>query len=160
MVAACALLLAQHFGVVDFLDLEARTAGRVPQVRDAAVGADVFRRSGEQQQERAPGVGVRPGVDGQRANHVAIQDLGELGDGRIGLGPPARRRARSASARTWSVNGPLSVRREGGLRQPAERRADGRVTAGVQRHRARRRFARRARTRRTGPRPRAQASAV
>jgi hypothetical protein len=135
------LLLAQHFGVVDFHDLEARPAGRVPQLRDAAVGADFFGRAGQQQQQRAPGLGVRGSVHGERANHVAVQDLGQFGDRGIGAG---RQRAveQERVGADLQREGAARGQARGGLRQPGERRGDGRVTAGVQRHRARRRFAR------------------
>ena len=75
-----ALLLAQHFGVVDLLDFDARTAGGRPQMLDAAVAAHFFGRAREQQQQRAPRLGVGSRVQREAADQMAVQEVGELGD--------------------------------------------------------------------------------
>ena len=87
------LLLAQDLRVVDFDDIEARAAGRGPEVRDAAVAAHFLRRAREEQEQRAPRIGIGGSIDGQRADHVPVEDLGELADGRVGTLRQRRRRA-------------------------------------------------------------------
>ena len=74
-----ALLLAQDLRVIDLPDLEAGPAGGGPEPGDAAVGADVFGRARQQQQERAPRLRVGAGIQRQRSDDVAVEKRGEFG---------------------------------------------------------------------------------
>ena len=150
------LLLAQHLGVVDLLDLDARAAGRRPEVPDAAVGADVLGRTREQQQQRAPRLGVGARIQRQAADELAVQQLGQLGDRGIRLGLARRRRRAACRPSPGGDTGPLSVSVAVTCDEACRawcRSPDGR------RDRARRRApppCRRARTRRAARRRRAQ----
>ena len=104
--------LAQHLGVVDLAQLHVAAGHRRPHAGDAAVGAHRFRRSAEQQQERAPGVDVAAGMDRHLADEVAVQQRRELGERRIRSRRRAaveqsriRQEARSATSRTRQVPG-------------------------------------------------------
>ena len=80
------LLLAQDFGVVDLLDLEARPAGGGPQLRDSAIRPHFFRGPRQEQQQSAPGRRVRARIERHGADEVSMQQGRELGDCRVGLG--------------------------------------------------------------------------
>ena len=93
IVAASALLLAQHFGVVDLLDLEARTAGRGPERarcrrRRALPRARASSRSRSVRHDSASA----PALNVRRADEVPVQELGELDDRRVRARPSRRRR--------------------------------------------------------------------
>ena len=128
--------LAQHFGVVDFLDLELPAAGRRPELVDAALGQQIFDRPRQQEQQRAPVVGAGGGAHSQRPDEAPVQQIGELDDGRI---RPRREHGRRSPE--WSdgrrAASPSSPR---GARTAETRRvsepSDRRVGAGVERHRA------------------------
>ena len=70
---------AQHLRVVDLAQLDVAAGHRRPDAGDAAVGADRFRRSPEQQQERPPRLDVAAGMDRQLADQMAVEQRRELG---------------------------------------------------------------------------------
>ena len=129
------LLLAKHFGVVDFLDFDARTAGRRPQVLDAAVGAHVLGRTGEEQQQRAPRFGVDPGIQRQAADELTVQQLGELGDGRIRPAGHGAADEQRVGHHLEAIRAAVGEHRRD-LRQASERGANRRVRGRVERNRA------------------------
>ena len=134
------LLLAQDLGIVDLADLEARPAGRGPELGHAAVGADFFRAARQQQQERAPRFGGGAGVDRQPADEVTVQQGRELGHGRIRLGHPRAFDQESVGQHLDLVGacvGQLAVR----LLEPRQRNPDRGMSAGIERYRSRRRLA-------------------
>ena len=104
-----ALLLAEHLGVVDFLDLDARSARCRPEVGDAAVSPDVLRRPREQREERPPRGGVGAAVEGQGSDRITSQQLRELDDGRGPAWPVRGSPTCSVPGRTPSVKGPSVV---------------------------------------------------
>ena len=65
--------LTQDFGVVDLLNLDVAYAGQGPQPGDPALEPDVLRRARQQEQERAPAVGIQTRMNGERANNVIVQ---------------------------------------------------------------------------------------
>ena len=88
--------LAQHFRVVDLAQLDVPPGHRRPQPRDAALGADVFRRPSKQEQELAPRLDIAAGIDAQLANQVVVQQRRELGNRGVRT---QRRPCRPAAAR-------------------------------------------------------------
>ncbi len=131
-----ALLLAQHLGVVDFDDLEARSACRRPQMGDAAVGADLLRRAGEEEQERSPRGRIGTGIHGQRANEVAVEHFGEFADRRIGPGGKGAVEQYGHAA-DLETEGARFPELGGRLGEAAQRHLDRRMRAGVERDGAR-----------------------
>jgi hypothetical protein len=80
-----ALAFAQDFAVVDLADVDARSAGRGPQVGDATIGPHVLRRTRQQEQQRAPGVAIRRGVHRQHADGLAVEQHRKLAHRGVGL---------------------------------------------------------------------------
>ena len=83
-----ALLLAKHFGVVDFPDLDCRTAIRRPETGDASLGRGRRPAPRREQQEGAPRLGVATRMNRQLADQMVVQERRELGDRWIGARVP------------------------------------------------------------------------
>ena len=135
------LLLAQHFGVVDFLNFDARTAGRRPEMLDAPIAPDIFRRARQQQEQRAPRFGVSSRVEGKSANQMLVQEVGELGDARVGLRQGCPLEQELVGEHLKPIR-PLLGQGGRQLRQAAERRRDRRMASRIQGDRPRGRLAR------------------
>ena len=73
-----AMFLAQDLGVIDLLDLDARTAGGGPQPADAAVGTHVVGSAGQEEQQGAPGIGAGTGIDRERADEMTMEQGAHL----------------------------------------------------------------------------------
>ena len=89
----------QHLGVVDLAELDVLAGRRRPDPRDAALRAQRVGRAAEQQQEVAPRLEVAARVDRELADQMAVEELGKLGDRRVGA-CGARSSSRSVSGST------------------------------------------------------------
>ena len=64
--------LTQHLGVVDLANLEVRSSAAGPRAADTALGEQILRGAGEQEEQRAPVLGIGFALDGQLADQPFV----------------------------------------------------------------------------------------
>lgn len=131
--------LAQGLGVVDFADVEVSVTKRRPGGANAAVGADLVRRTFDEQEELAPGGHRSPGRDGEFADLVGVEHAGQVADDGVGFANrvPVEQQVLGGDANAQRCR---QDRRVGQLRQPAKRRVDAWMAVRVERDRPGRRL--------------------